>query len=398
MTRTSHVSTSTEGAQLHREANDFLLECCDEQVKADTGALESPKEVKEPVNMEDLDFPNPTWDLFKEELLLRFGDTTYVNHEIELRNLKQTSTVQDYQTKFERLSSMVKNRPVESKIAHFIGGLNEDIQIEMLRDPPTELRKCYALARVIEEQFRRRDAQKKIHKTGFVSKPNANTVKADTGALESPKEVKEPVNMEDLGELGLGDLDPLGLGGEDPSAPCLEDEDPNLPSSDEEDLGAMDLEEVKARKKKENRGGKKKIEGENARRRNRGFLKKVQKTASVAEAIPGDSRRVSWSYIACWKSKNLSYNIVKVGGSRTRVHRPNLPRNRVVSATAVLTYQPFGDAFGEFVVQLDFELDTWQLEKEVGVDVGPTFGGARVDEQPFDLWCQDLRRFSSSRS
>ncbi|KAF3791401.1 hypothetical protein EJ110_NYTH07076 [Nymphaea thermarum] len=66
-------------------------------------------------------------------------------------------------------------------------------------------------------------------------------VKADTGALESPKEVKEPVNMEDLGELGLGNLDPLGLGEEDPSAPCLEDEDPNLPSSDEEDLGAMDL-------------------------------------------------------------------------------------------------------------------------------------------------------------
>ncbi|KAF3772009.1 hypothetical protein EJ110_NYTH56689 [Nymphaea thermarum] len=70
---------------------------------------------------------------------------------------------------------MVKNRPVESKIAHFIGGLNKDIQIEMLRDPPTELRKCFALAKVIEEQFRRRDAQKKIHKPGFVSKPNANT-------------------------------------------------------------------------------------------------------------------------------------------------------------------------------------------------------------------------------
>ncbi|KAF3773025.1 hypothetical protein EJ110_NYTH56371 [Nymphaea thermarum] len=122
------------------------------------------------------DFPNATWEVFREELLLRFGDTTYVNHEIELRNLKQTSTVKDYQTKFERLSSMVRNRPVESKIAHFIGGLSEDIQIEMLRDPPTELRKCFALAKVIEEQFKRRDAQKKIHKPGFVSKPNANIV------------------------------------------------------------------------------------------------------------------------------------------------------------------------------------------------------------------------------
>ncbi|KAF3774859.1 hypothetical protein EJ110_NYTH52125 [Nymphaea thermarum] len=123
------------------------------------------------------DFPNATWEVFKDELLLRFGDTTYVNHEIKLRNLKQTSIVQDYQTKFKRLSSMVKNQPVESKIAHFIGGLSEDIQIEMLRDRPTELRKCFALAKVIEEQFKRRDARKKAYKPGFVAKPNTNVMR-----------------------------------------------------------------------------------------------------------------------------------------------------------------------------------------------------------------------------
>ncbi|XP_031479935.1 uncharacterized protein LOC116250452 [Nymphaea colorata] len=124
------------------------------------------------------DYPNATWDLFKDELLLRFGETTYVNHEIELRNLKQTSTVQDYQSKFERLCSMVKNRPEDSKIAHFIGGLDEDIQIEMLRDPPTELRRCFALAKTIEEQLRRREARKKAYKPGIASKPKPNFVKS----------------------------------------------------------------------------------------------------------------------------------------------------------------------------------------------------------------------------
>uniref|UniRef100_A0A5K0V1Z5 Retrotransposon gag domain-containing protein n=1 Tax=Nymphaea colorata TaxID=210225 RepID=A0A5K0V1Z5_9MAGN len=124
------------------------------------------------------DYPNATWDLFKEELLLRFGETSYVNHEIELRNLKQTTTVQDYQSKFEKLSSMVKNRPEESKIAHFIGGLDEDIQIEMLRDPPTELRRCFALAKTIEEQLKRREAKKKAYKRGFSSKPKPNFVKS----------------------------------------------------------------------------------------------------------------------------------------------------------------------------------------------------------------------------
>ncbi|KAF3778105.1 hypothetical protein EJ110_NYTH44217 [Nymphaea thermarum] len=124
------------------------------------------------------DYPNATWDLFKDELLLQFGETTYVNHEIELRNLKQTSTVQDYQGKFERLCSMVKNRPEDCKIAHFIGGLDEDIQIEMLRDPPTELRKCFALAKTIEEQLKRREARKKAYKPGFASKPKPNFVKS----------------------------------------------------------------------------------------------------------------------------------------------------------------------------------------------------------------------------
>ncbi|KAF3792452.1 hypothetical protein EJ110_NYTH11555 [Nymphaea thermarum] len=213
------------------------------------------------------DFPNATWDLFKEELLLRFGDTTYVNHEIELRNLKQTSTVQDYQTKFERLSSMVKNRPVESKIAHFIGGLNEDIQIEMLRDPPTELRRCFALAKegggeitleAINPNVDPKPAlralianQPAFWEVNFQPLPTASTAgcgeilsedKSSTPKaeiFEAPsracegisREVKDPLHTEDLGGLGLGDLDPPGLGGEDPNLPC----------SDDEGLGALSL-------------------------------------------------------------------------------------------------------------------------------------------------------------
>ncbi|KAF3778106.1 hypothetical protein EJ110_NYTH44218 [Nymphaea thermarum] len=41
--------------------------------------------LKEPVN---------TWEEFKEALLLRFGESSYVDYDIELCNLKQTSTVQ----------------------------------------------------------------------------------------------------------------------------------------------------------------------------------------------------------------------------------------------------------------------------------------------------------------
>ncbi|KAF3792666.1 hypothetical protein EJ110_NYTH11284 [Nymphaea thermarum] len=80
------------------------------------------------------------WDQFKAELLLRFGNTSFVNYEVELRNLKQLCSVQEYQSHFERLSCMVRNRPEEALIGHFIGGLVEDIQIDMLAQPPVELR------------------------------------------------------------------------------------------------------------------------------------------------------------------------------------------------------------------------------------------------------------------
>ncbi|KAF3773164.1 hypothetical protein EJ110_NYTH55985 [Nymphaea thermarum] len=85
-------------------------------------------------------------DQFKAELLLRFGNTSFVNYEVELRNLKQVSSVQEYQSHFERLSCMVRNRPEEALIGHFVGGLVEDIQIEMLAQPPVELRDCFVMA------------------------------------------------------------------------------------------------------------------------------------------------------------------------------------------------------------------------------------------------------------
>ncbi|KAF3772980.1 hypothetical protein EJ110_NYTH56431 [Nymphaea thermarum] len=157
-------------------------------------------------------FPNATWDFFKEELLLRFGDTTYVNHEIELRNLKQTSTVQDYQTKFERLSNMVKNRPVESKIAHFIGGLNEDIQIEMLRDPPTELRCDLCLGKGDRGTVQ---VQGRSEEEGKVTPQTAFNVLVGNGERMSCNEVCKNVSLEMQKTPFLLDLYLLPIGGVD---------------------------------------------------------------------------------------------------------------------------------------------------------------------------------------
>ncbi|XP_031479944.1 uncharacterized protein LOC116250461 [Nymphaea colorata] len=92
--------------------------------------------LKEPVN---------TWGEFKEALVLRFGESSYVDYDIELRNLRQTASVQEYQAKFENLASMVDWTP-KSLIAAFVGGLKEEIQIDIRAEPNTELRKCFAKA------------------------------------------------------------------------------------------------------------------------------------------------------------------------------------------------------------------------------------------------------------
>ncbi|XP_031475552.1 uncharacterized protein LOC116247516 [Nymphaea colorata] len=101
--------------------------------------------------------PVTTWGEFKEALMLRFGESSYVDYNIELRNLRQTSSVQEYQVKFDNLASMADWTP-KSLIAAFVGGLKEEIQIDIRAEPNTELRKCFAKARSIEDRQRKKQA------------------------------------------------------------------------------------------------------------------------------------------------------------------------------------------------------------------------------------------------
>ncbi|KAF3771893.1 hypothetical protein EJ110_NYTH59225 [Nymphaea thermarum] len=72
----------------------------------------------------------------------RFGPSSYVDFDIELRNLKQTSSVQNYQEKFEDLACMVDWTP-KALIAAFVGGLKDEIQIDVRAEPNTELKRSW---------------------------------------------------------------------------------------------------------------------------------------------------------------------------------------------------------------------------------------------------------------
>ncbi|XP_022024212.1 uncharacterized protein LOC110924519 [Helianthus annuus] len=100
-----------------------------------------------------------SWTMFKREVELRFGPSSYENHQASLFKLRQTTTVTDYQTEFERISNRVTGLSREALRNCYISGLRQDIQNELAILRPQTLHEACALSRTVE------------HKLGPVSKP-----------------------------------------------------------------------------------------------------------------------------------------------------------------------------------------------------------------------------------
>ncbi|GJT99429.1 ty3-gypsy retrotransposon protein [Tanacetum coccineum] len=94
-----------------------------------------------------------TWEEFSRALQLRFGPSTYENHQATLFKLKQTSTVSAYQTEFERISNFVNGLSPEALLNCFISGLRADIQNEIAIHHPTSLQQAYGLAKLIKDKL-----------------------------------------------------------------------------------------------------------------------------------------------------------------------------------------------------------------------------------------------------
>nr|KYP74288.1 hypothetical protein KK1_006960 [Cajanus cajan] len=71
------------------------------------------------------------WPSFARALEIRFGPSSYENHQGKLLKLCQTSSVADFQATFEKLSNRVFGIPPEVLKNCFISGLNTEIQNEM---------------------------------------------------------------------------------------------------------------------------------------------------------------------------------------------------------------------------------------------------------------------------
>ena len=89
----------------------------------------------------------PTWDEFVEGLLLQFSPSAYDNVDGELVKIQQTSTVSEYQSRFERGWSK------KQLVGTFIEELRLKIRREVKAQRPRTITAAFSNARVQEERL-----------------------------------------------------------------------------------------------------------------------------------------------------------------------------------------------------------------------------------------------------
>nr|KYP49883.1 hypothetical protein KK1_028383 [Cajanus cajan] len=94
------------------------------------------------------------WESFIQAIEARFGPSAYQNHEAELLKLKQTSTVAEFQQRFEKLSNRVFGLSPVTLRNCFISGLTPAIQHELAILRPVTVHQAMGLARLVEDKLR----------------------------------------------------------------------------------------------------------------------------------------------------------------------------------------------------------------------------------------------------
>ena len=90
------------------------------------------------------------WTTFKAGLLARYGPTQFYDYFGELTKLQQTSTVKEYQSRFEQLLAKVGHLPTVRQVSCFVSGLKEGVKADVLAGRPTDLSTAIGLARLYE--------------------------------------------------------------------------------------------------------------------------------------------------------------------------------------------------------------------------------------------------------
>jgi len=93
---------------------------------------------------------------FVSALKTRFAPSVFGDPVGTFTKLKQSSTVEDYQTQFEILSNKISGLTEGFKVSTFLSGLKEEIRIIVTMLKPKDLTTAFGLARLQEEEVKLR--------------------------------------------------------------------------------------------------------------------------------------------------------------------------------------------------------------------------------------------------
>ncbi|RWV88959.1 hypothetical protein BHE74_00052496 [Ensete ventricosum] len=93
----------------------------------------------------------PTWIQFKNVLLNRFGSMKYENIDSQLTKIRQTSTIQEYQTSFKNLFYLACDWTDRQLLGPFIEGLKPEIKGKDKARQPHTITTVISFARIQEE-------------------------------------------------------------------------------------------------------------------------------------------------------------------------------------------------------------------------------------------------------
>lgn len=94
-----------------------------------------------------------TWPAFTQALEMRFGPSSYGNHQASLFKLRQAGSVMEYQLQFDTISNRIVGLNFESLLNCFLSGLKDDIQRELAILKPQSLSQAIDLAKLVEDKF-----------------------------------------------------------------------------------------------------------------------------------------------------------------------------------------------------------------------------------------------------
>lgn len=98
------------------------------------------------------EYPNPSWEEFKNQCHLCFGPPIRPNKLEELAKLKQTGSMAEYQTQFGNLAARASKLTQTQKVELYISGLQEYITVEVEFHHPLDLATAMSMSRLYERK------------------------------------------------------------------------------------------------------------------------------------------------------------------------------------------------------------------------------------------------------